>query len=98
MTEAERIAACEDLLLAACREAGESVTGDRRVGEATAARLLGYEAGTLANWRGAGSGPEWYRIGGIGHRVSYRLRALAEWIEAKRVTQQIGPPNFTEPH
>lgn len=80
----DRIDTCERLLLAACRESGEFVTGDGRIAETVAARLLGYEAATLANWRATDSGPAWFRIGGATHRVTYRIRDLATWIEARR--------------
>ncbi|KWA45808.1 hypothetical protein WL27_05360 [Burkholderia multivorans] len=39
--------------------------------------------GTLANWRSAGTGPTFSRIGG---RILYRLDALVEW-ERKRTVQ-----------
>jgi hypothetical protein len=84
MTDDERVAATTRLLLIACRDNGAFVTGDQRVGEDVAAHLLGLAPGTLANRRGAGNAPRHYRIGGNGHRVSYRLDDLAAWIEGHR--------------
>jgi len=80
----DRINATARMLAAACREAGHSITGDGRVGDGVAAELLGFTASTLANWRSEGKGPRHYRIGGYGHRVTYRLTDLAAWIEQSR--------------
>ena len=81
---AARIAETTRLLHAAAREAGAFISGDLRVGEETAARLLGLAQGSLANRRGERTGPPFYRLGGGGHRVTYALRDLAEWIVATR--------------
>lgn len=41
-----------------------------------AAAILGRSTGTLANWRSAGKGPPWLKIGGP---VSYPQREFDEW-------------------
>lgn len=92
MNELDRIQATARMLEAACREAGHGITGDGRVGESVAAELLGFEATTLANRRGEGKAPRHFRIGGFGHRVTYRLVDIAEWIESSRCDRS------TEPH
>jgi predicted DNA-binding transcriptional regulator AlpA len=81
----ERIAACLAMLERRCREAGSWISGDGRIGEEVCAALLGLSAGTLANRRCDGSAPPHYRLGGAGHRVTYSLQDLAEWIERHRV-------------
>jgi hypothetical protein len=83
-TDAERIAACFAMLERRCREVGTWISGDGRVGEDAAAALLGWAPGTMANRRLEGSAPPHYRLGGNGHRVTYSLRDLAEWIERRR--------------
>lgn len=88
-TRDDRIAATARMLEAACRESGHSITGDGRVGDVAAADLLGFTTSTLANWRTAGQGPTHFRIGGHGHRVTYRLTDLAAWIESSRIEDQI---------
>ncbi len=60
------------------------VTGDLRVGEADAARLLGLSASRLKAMRHEAGGPPSYRVGVAGSRVSYRLDTLAGWIEQRR--------------
>lgn len=80
----DRHAACLALLRAWCAENHVCRTGDDRVPEEVAAALLGLAAPTLANMRRDGSGPQWFRIGGSGHRITYRLDHLATWIEARR--------------
>jgi hypothetical protein len=79
-----RIDACARMFEAACRESRYPVTGDGRISEECAASLIGLDAKTLANKRAEGGGPKWFRIGGAGHRVSYRLADLAEWVEGRR--------------
>jgi hypothetical protein len=71
-------------LRAACIEAEMPLSGDDRVGEACAARLLGIEAETLAKKRQEGKAPVSYRVPVGGAKVSYRLGDLARWIEAQR--------------
>lgn len=69
-------------LLDAARALDMSMTADKRVSAADAARLVGYSTATLRNMRAEGSGPRWYRMtAGNGSRVSYGLRDLADWIE-----------------
>lgn len=87
MNELDRIQATAEMLRAACREAGHPITGDGRVGESVAAELIGLAESTLANKRGEGSGPQYFRIGGHGHRVTYRLADIAQWIESSRCDQ-----------
>jgi hypothetical protein len=57
------------------------VSGDLRVNERAAARLLGYSAGHLKAMRLQGNGPRFYAIGLDGGRFSYRLDDLASWVE-----------------
>ena len=85
MTDVERLEACLAALRSWCREAKVAPTGDGRVGEETAAQLIGISPDTLANWRSEGKAPEHFRIGGPGYRVSYELRTIAAWIQARRV-------------
>jgi len=55
-----------------------------------AARRLGVEASTLANWRWNGSGPSYCKVGG---RIRYRVGDLASWLDAqtRRSTSDTGP-------
>lgn len=84
MTSADRVEATLRLLLAAVREAGVPMSGDRRVSEENAAALVGVAAGTLKNLRTEGTGPAAYRTPVGGSRWSYRLDDLAAWLEARR--------------
>lgn len=81
---AARIEATTAALEAAARSAEKWITADGRVGEVDAAELIGLAASTLANRRSAGTAPAHYRLGGAGHRVSYRLHDLARFIEFLR--------------
>ena len=81
---ADRVERCARLLMAAARETGMTVSGDGRVSEADAARLLALSAGHLKNLRAAGEGPTAYNRGLAGSRVSYRLEDLAAWVESGR--------------
>lgn len=65
------------------QRAGETITGDGRVSEVVAARLLGRHPDTLRKMREVGEGPIFYRPDG---RVSYRLYDLAHFIEIARIT------------
>lgn len=47
-----------------------------------AADYLGQKQQTLANWRSAGAGPPFYKVGAA---VQYRVSDLETWIEARRV-------------
>jgi len=60
------------------------VTGDDRVNEDDAAKLLGYSAGTLRNMRSAGGGPCFFNRPLGGFSKSYRLVDLARWVERAR--------------
>ena len=76
-----RAEATARLLHAAVRESGAWISGDLRVSEATAAELLGFAPGTLANQRSEGRSPPFFRVAG---RPTYRLHDLATFIEASR--------------
>lgn len=77
----EFIATTTARLRARVREDGRFITGDDRVSSAVAAALIGVTAGTLSNWRVYGDGP---RPTYMGRQVSYELRAIAEWLWARR--------------
>lgn len=62
---------------------GVEPTGDDRVPEEAAARLLGYAAGSLANMRTMDRAPRAFRIG---RSISYRIVDLASWL-ARRLEQ-----------
>jgi hypothetical protein len=82
MTEDDRAQATAAMLLEAARDM--CVSGDGRVSEADAERLLGYSARYLRQLRDSGRGPAAYPIGVGGGRWSYRIADLAAWIEAAR--------------
>jgi len=84
VTPADRVDRCTRLLLEAARENGLAISGDGRVSEVDAARLLALSAGHLKNLRAAGEGPPAYTRGLAGSRVSYRLEDLAAWVESGR--------------
>lgn len=65
-------------------QAGMTISGDLRVSEKEAAKLLGYAAGYLKKMRQEGRAPKHYTRGVGGGRISYRLDDIAEWIEARR--------------
>ena len=50
------------------------------ISPAEAAQKLGVEASTLANWRWAGRGPRYIRVGS---RVRYRLADVASWLDSR---------------
>lgn len=60
------------------------VSGDERVNEKGAAKLLGYSVGHMKSLRQEGNGPTFYVMGVDGGRFSYRLCDLASWIEMQR--------------
>ena len=60
------------------------MSGDLRVSEKAAAKLLGYSHEHLKAMRQMGNSPVFYAIGVDGGRLSYRLDDLASWIEAGR--------------
>src|SRR5262245_17600223 len=72
------------LLRAAAIEQGMTISGDDRIGEACAARLLGFETETLGKRRAEGKAPPSYRVPVGVARISYRLADLAQWIEQQR--------------
>lgn len=64
-----------------------SLTDDRLVSTAEAARLLGLAGKTLREWRSAKSGPAWLKLGaGRQGRVLYRLSSLEAWVKANVTT------------
>lgn len=79
---AVRTAQTADRLLREARAREFWITPDCRIGERDAAELIGWCAGHLRNARSEGRAPRFYRIGGAGHRVSYRIDDLAEFIES----------------
>ncbi|MEB0058807.1 hypothetical protein [Variovorax sp. LG9.2] len=90
MNAAENKTAVEKVeadLYAAALEARMVISGDRRVSEKDAAKLLGYAPGSLKNTRQEGRAPSHYTRGVGGGRISYRLSDIAESIEkSRRVT------------
>jgi predicted site-specific integrase-resolvase len=60
------------------------------LGPDEAARRLGVESSTLANWRWSGRGPKYVKLGG---RVRYRAADLAEYLDSRtrRSTSDPGP-------
>ena len=48
------------------------------VGSPGAARYIGVQPQTLANWRYLGKGPRYYRVGQL---VKYDVRDLDRWLE-----------------
>ena len=77
-------ASTEERFLAEIAARGMWMTGDGRVGECDAAALIGWTSDSLRNARSEGAGPDWYRLGGAGHRVTYRVSDIAEWIDSRR--------------
>lgn len=57
-----------------------SADGLERAGERDIETIFGWHEGKLAELRRNGMGPRPY-FGGGGHRVTYRVRDLATWIE-----------------
>lgn len=53
-----------------------------------AARRLGIESSTLANWRWSGRGPRYVKIGG---RVRYRAADLADYLDDRTRTSTSDP-------
>lgn len=88
--EVERTAC---LLLKAAHAAGMTVSVDGRVCERDAATLLAIAAGHLKALRQERRGPLHYHFGVGGSRVSYRVSALAAWIEAQRNDSRAAAPN-----
>lgn len=80
----DRVESCRAALEAAAREAGMYLSGDGRVSEQDAARLLGLSPGHLKRLRQDGAGPVAYMVGMNGCRLSYRTRDLAAWVELGR--------------
>lgn len=60
------------------------------VGPTEAARRLGVQPGTLHNWRWAGRGPRFVKLGS---RVRYRLTDLADYLDerTRSSTSDAGP-------
>jgi hypothetical protein len=81
--EQERIAWTYRAFKGRVLDAGAWMSGDERVGEDIAAGLLGCSPSNLKRMRNEGKGPRFCRFGGNGHRVTYRLIDLAEWVETQ---------------
>ena len=73
-----------DLLIEATQRHGMVVSGDLRVSEADAAKLLNYSLQHLRRLRREGSGPRVYLIGLARCSLSYRLHDLASWVDMAR--------------
>lgn len=65
---------------------GIDKTGDDRVSEEDAARLLNIKHRRLKDWRlnYPERGPKHHWLGTHGHRLSYRLDELARWLEEQQ--------------
>ena len=88
MTDLEdAIEQCRAQLERAVRDAGHVVTGDGRVSEEIAARLIGISTRHLRRLRHLGELTA-HRLGVNGARVSYRLREVARFIESTRDTAE----------
>lgn len=61
-----------------------TISGDLRVSEKDAAKVLGYAAGYLKKMRQEGRAPKHYTRGVGGGRISYRFTDMARWIEERR--------------
>lgn len=83
-TVAERAAQTARALEEAAREAKMFISGDGRISEADCGRLLGYSVAYLKNMRSEGKGPQAFRVGMNGCRLSYRLIDVAMWVESNR--------------
>lgn len=79
-----RIESTASILTSFAQNQGMTVTGDRRISEKDAAKLLGLNPAYLKNLRQEGKGPVPYNRGMAGCRISYRIIDLAEWIEQGR--------------
>ncbi|MBB4262663.1 hypothetical protein [Bradyrhizobium sp. CIR3A] len=61
------------------------LTGDGRVSEANAGKLVGVSGEYLKKMRSRGEGPMAYKLGcGDGSRWSYKLQDLAAYVESLR--------------
>jgi hypothetical protein len=69
----ERVETTTLALRAAAVDQQMPISGDDRVGESCAAKLLGLECETLAKKRSEGQAPPSYRVPVGGSRISYRL-------------------------
>ena len=78
MTFEERVAITYEMFLQAIREQDLPMSGDQRVDEATAERLVGYAPRTFRRLRECERAPAAYRLG---NRWTYRVRTLAEFVE-----------------
>lgn len=61
------------------------INDDRPMGTTEAAQYIGKSVQTLAQWRYAGIGPQFVKIGR--RTVLYRRRDIDEWLEANLRTQ-----------
>ena len=84
MTFADRTESTASLLRAAAEEARFVISGDGRICERDAAKLLGLSWEHLKALRDEGKAPPVYRRGVNGSRLSYRICDLAAWVEDGR--------------
>lgn len=62
------------------KEPQSPIAGDVLMDPKTAAAFMGLSAWTLAEWRCAGTGPRFAKLGG---RVRYPLAEVSAWIAAR---------------
>jgi predicted DNA-binding transcriptional regulator AlpA len=65
------------------RTAKSAATGspDALVAPPEVSGYLGIPEQTLANWRSAGKGPKWYKVG---RHTRYRMSEVNSWLDAER--------------
>lgn len=68
-------------LAARLERAGHWVSPDLRIGEGTAAHVIGCTPRTLQRWREQGSAPPFIVIG---RALSFRLCDLLAWLDSRR--------------
>lgn len=73
------------LYFAIAKDNGWWISYDFRIGLKDAASMLGISYGHLRNLIAQGKGPRVCQLGGGGHRVTVKLRALAEWVESRSI-------------
>lgn len=90
-----RIAELTTRLAVWCESTGHAIDAAGRVGEKTAAAIIGKSPGTLKNWRALDGRLPFYR----GSPVSYALADLARYIEQQRTNyheaSRLGIPTGT---
>jgi len=55
------------------------------ISPAEAQEIFGISENTLANWRSAKRGPQFYKIGGL---VKYNAEEFEEWIQGHQVSNE----------